>query len=250
VSWDLKNKIAVITGGTKGIGFAIANEFLSLGASLIVIARNGDQLIDCLFEWNAKGYLVKGIVGDLTDFDNYPSLLQKIDVEKIDILINNLGGNLPKKFIDFSPKEIDQVFNLNIISNIRFTQLLFHKLKASQNACVVNISSVAGFEDVGTGSMYAICKASLIQLTKSLAVEWAEYGIRVNGVAPWFTGTDRINQLLKNEELENFVLKNTPLKKIAQPEEIANAVAFLAMNKSSYITGETIIVDGGYLANQ
>jgi Tropinone reductase 1 len=157
---------------------------------------------------------------------------------------------LPKKFIDFSPKEIDQVFNLNIISNIRFTQLLFHKLKASQNACVVNISSVAGFEDVGTGSMYAICKASLIQLTKNLAVEWAEYGIRVNGVAPWFTGTDRINQLLKNEELENFVLKNTPLKKIAQPEEIANAVAFLAMNKSSYITGETIIVDGGYLANQ
>lgn len=250
MNWDLKNKVAVITGGTKGIGLAIANEFLSLGATLIVIARNGDQLINCLFEWNAKGYQVKGIVGDLTDFDNFPSLLQKIDEEKIDILINNLGGNLPKKFIDFSPKEIDQVFNLNIISNIRFTQLLFHKLKASQNACVVNISSVAGFEDVGTGSMYAICKASLIQLTKNLAVEWAEYGIRVNGVAPWFTGTDRINQLLKNEELENFVLKNTPLKKIAQPEEIANAVAFLAMNKSSYITGETIIVDGGYLANQ
>ena len=250
VSWDLKNKVAVITGGTKGIGLAIANEFLSLGASLIVIARNGDQLIDCLVAWNENGYQVKGIIGDLTDFDNYPILLKKIEEEKIDILINNVGGNLPKKFNDFTGEEINQVFNLNIISNIRFTQMLFNKLKASENACVVNISSVAGFEDVGTGSMYAISKSALIQFTKSLAVEWAEYGIRVNGVAPWFTGTDRINQLLKNEELENFVIKNTPLKKIAQPEEIANAVAFLAMNKSSYITGETIIVDGGYLANQ
>ncbi|MEI6595366.1 MAG: SDR family oxidoreductase [Bacteroidota bacterium] len=250
MNWDLKNKVAVITGGTKGIGLAIANEFLLLGASLIVIARNGDQMIDCLLAWNQKGYKVKGIVGDLTDFDNYPELLKKIAEEKIDILINNVGGNLPKKFNDFSAEEINHVFNQNIISNIRFTQLLFNKLRASQNACVVNISSVAGFEDVGTGSMYAICKASLIQLTKSLAVEWAPYHIRVNGVAPWFTGTDRINQLLKNEELEDFVIKNTPLKKIAQPDEIANAVAFLAMNKSSYITGETIIVDGGYLANQ
>jgi len=128
--------------------------------------------------------------------------------------------------------------------------MLFHKLQASQNACVINISSVAGFEDVGTGSMYAICKSALIQFTKSLAVEWACYNIRVNGVAPWFTGTDRINHLLKDKELEKFVLENTPLKKIAQPEEIANAVAFLAMDKSSYITGETIILDGGYLANQ
>lgn len=250
MSWDLKNKTAVITGGTKGIGLAIANEFLSLGASLVVIARNGDQLIDCLLTWNEKGYHVKGIVGDLTDFESYASLLKKIEMDKVDILVNNVGGNLPKKFNEFTGEEINHVFNLNIISNIRFTQLLFNKLKSSQNACVINISSVAGFEDVGTGSMYAICKSAIIQLTKSLAVEWAPYHIRVNGVAPWFTSTDRINQLLKDQELENFVHKNTPLNKIAKPEEIANAVAFLAMNKSSYITGETIIVDGGYLATR
>jgi Tropinone reductase 1 len=250
VSWDLKNKTAVITGGTRGIGLAIANEFLSLGASIIVIARNEDQLNICLAIWKEKGYQVKGILGDLVDYNNYPSLLKSIEVEEVDILVNNVGGNLPKKFNDFSAAEINDVFNLNIISNIRFTQLLFSKLQASQNGCVINISSVAGFEDVGTGSMYAICKSALIQFTKSLAVEWAPYKIRVNGVAPWFTGTERINHLLKDKILEDFVLSNTPLKKVAQPQEIANAVAFLAMNKSSYITGETIVLDGGYLANQ
>lgn len=250
MNWDLKDKTALITGGTRGIGMAIANEFLSLGASLIVIAKNEAHLKECLSNWNQQGYQVKGIIFDLTDFDNYNALLTKIEVEKIDVLVNNVGANLPKRFTEFSGTEINTIFNLNIISNIRFTQLLFNKLKASPNSSVINISSIAGFEDVGTGSMYAICKAALIQFTKSLSAEWAPYHIRVNGVAPWFTATDRINRLLEDKALEKFVLHNTPLKRIATPTEIANAVAFLAMNKSSYISGETIVVDGGYLANQ
>lgn len=249
MNWDLKNKTALITGGTKGIGFAIAEEFLALGASIIVIARNEEQIQQCVKAWKDQGYSVKGIVADITDYDKYNDLLEKIEIDRIDILVNNVGGNLPKKFNEFSGEEIDKVFHLNIISNIRFTQLLFPKLKASQNASIVNISSVAGIEDVGTGSLYAICKAALIQFTKSLAVEWAPFKIRVNSVAPWFTGTDRINHLLKDENLTKFVLHNTPLNRIAEPSEVANTVAFLAMDQSAYITGETIIVDGGYLAN-
>lgn len=250
MSWDLKNKTALITGGTNGIGLAIANEFLALGANLIVIAKNEARLNDRVMHWKEQGYQVKGIKANLTDYNNYEALLERIGKEKIDVLVNNVGGNVPKKFLDFSGTEINEVFDLNIISNIRFTQLLFHNLKASEHACVINISSIAGFEDVGTGSMYAICKSALIQFTKSLAVEWATYHIRVNGVAPWFTGTDRINRLLADKDLEKFVLHNTPLQRVAQPFEIANAVAFLAMDKSAYISGETIIVDGAYLANQ
>jgi Tropinone reductase 1 len=123
-------------------------------------------------------------------------------------------------------------------------------LKESENASIINISSVAGIQDVGTGSMYAMCKAALLQLTKSLSVEWAPYHIRVNSIAPWFTSTERINTLLQDQTLHNFVLKNTPLNKIAHPTDIASAVAFLAMDASSYITGETIVVDGGYSANK
>jgi NAD(P)-dependent dehydrogenase (short-subunit alcohol dehydrogenase family) len=127
---------------------------------------------------------------------------------------------------------------------------MYEKLKASGNASVINISSIAGFEDVGTGSMYAMCKAALIQLTKSISVEWAPFNIRVNSIAPWFTSTERINTLLQDDALKNFVLKNTPLNRVANPNDVASAAAFLAMDAASYITGETIMIDGGYMANQ
>jgi Tropinone reductase 1 len=250
MSWNLKNKNAVITGGTKGIGWAIANNFLSLGANVTVIARNHAQLETCIEAWQLEGYTVDGIAADLTNFEDYEKIAAQIKFDQVDILVNNVGGNTPKSFNAYTLQEINHVFNLNIISNIQFTQLLFEKLKIATKSTVINISSVAGIEDVGTGSMYAICKAALIQLTKSLAVEWAPYGIRVNSVAPWFTSTDRINHLLKNPQLEQFVLRNTPLKTIASTEDIANAVAFLAMDQAAYISGEVLILDGAYLANQ
>jgi len=248
MKWDLKNKVALVTGGTKGIGFSIVEEFLTLGAIVYVIARNKDELNSNLQKWKQNGYPIHGIVADLTAFDSYETIINKINENKIDILINNVGGNFPKKFIEYTRDDIHEIFNLNLFSVIFFTQKLFEYLKASTGAVVINISSIAGFEDVGTGSMYAISKAGLIQLTKSLAVEWAPYNIRVNSVAPWFTSTSRINTLLQDKNLNEFVFLNTPLNKIAEPKDIANAVAFLAMDKASYITGETIVVDGGFMA--
>jgi len=249
VQWNLKNKTAVITGGTKGIGLAIVNEFLSLGANVIVIARNENEIDEKISTWKLQGYKVQGIAADLTKYDGYDILLSQIGVPKIDVLVNNVGGNLPKRFLDYTHEDINNILNLNLISVIRFTQCMFEHLKAAKGAVVINISSIAGFEDVGTGSLYAICKAALIQLTKSLAVEWAPHSIRVNSVAPWFTSTGRINTLLEDKTLQDFVLSNTPLHRIAQPKDVASAVAYLAMDASSYITGETITVDGGFRAN-
>ncbi|HLD52473.1 MAG TPA: SDR family oxidoreductase [Sediminibacterium sp.] len=246
MSWDLQNKTAIVTGGTKGIGWAIVNEFLHLGANVIVIARNEEDMASSLAEWYAKGFNVKGIIADITAYDTYESILIQIDLPAIDILVNNVGGNFPKKFLEYTQKDIESIFNLNLFSNIRFTQLLFDKLKAANGAVIINISSIAGLEDVGTGSLYAVCKAAIIQLTKSLAIEWAPFSIRVNSVAPWFTATHRINTLLQDQSLKDFVITNTPLKTIARPVQIAHAVSFLAMESANYITGETIVVDGGF----
>lgn len=249
MKWSLQGKVALITGGTKGIGLAIVNEFLSLGASVVIIARNQHDIDLDIAHWQKKGQQIWIVAADLTDYDNYQKLTTQLQLEKLDILVNNVGGNFPKKFIEYSVEEIHQIFNLNLFSVIRLTQLLFEPLKKANGAVVINISSIAGFEDVGTGSIYAITKAALIQLTKSLAIEWAPYKIRVNSVAPWFTSTGRINTLLQDEKLQDFVISNTPMNRIASPEEIANAVAYLAMPTSSYITGETIKVDGGFSAN-
>lgn len=248
MNWNLENKTAIITGGTKGIGLAIVNEFLALGAHVIVIARNENELNAAVELWKMQGYEVKGISADLTKFDAYNRLMQAIGDIKIDILVNNVGGNFPKRFIDYEMQEVLSIFNLNLFSVIKFTQSMFGHLKTENGSVVINISSIAGLEDVGTGSMYAICKAALIQLTKSLAAEWAPYNIRVNSVAPWFISTARINTLLQDKNLENFVLSNTPLHKIGAPSDIANAVTFLAMDQASYLTGETIVVDGGFSA--
>lgn len=249
MKWNLQGKLALITGGTKGIGLAIVNEFLSLGADVIIIARNQHEFNLDVEKWQQKGQQVRLVIADLTDHHHYQNLIADLGLDKIDILVNNVGGNFPKPFIDYSLEDIHQIFNLNLFSVIRLTQLLFEPLKAANGAVVINISSIAGFEDVGTGSMYAVAKAALIQLTKSLSVEWARHHIRVNSVAPWFTSTNRINTLLQDEELQDYVISNTPMNRIASPNEIANAVAFLAMPSSSYITGETIKVDGGFSAN-
>jgi len=211
-----------------------------------VIAGNKEDMANRIAEWLSKGFNVKGIVADITSYDTYDSILNQIDLPAIDILVNNVGGNFPKRFLDYTQNDIESIFNLNLFSNIRFTQFVFNKLKAANGSVIINISSIAGLEDVGTGSLYAVCKAAIIQLTKSLAFEWAPYQIRVNSVAPWFTSTDRINSMLHDKSLNDFVMSNTPLKTIASPDEIAHAVAFLAMDSSAYISGETIVVDGGF----
>jgi len=247
-SWSLDQKTAVITGGTKGIGLAIANELLSLGASIIVIARDEKRMAALKKGWDRKGFKTSGIITDLTDPTSYPSIVKQLGKKKIDILINNVGDNTPKSFLDHSENEYRRIFEINLFSSIQLCRALFPRF--SKSASIVNISSVAGMENVGTGSYYGMSKSAINHLTKSLASEWAAHGIRVNAVAPWYTHTDRIKPLLKNAALKEKVISSTPLGRLAEPEDIAGLVAFLCMEKASYITGETIAVDGGFLARR
>ncbi|HAF30824.1 MAG TPA: tropinone reductase [Bacteroidales bacterium] len=244
--WNLKNKKALITGGTKGIGKSIAKEFIELGADVAIVARNESDFSVLQNDLNAKSLFF--IKADLSNLNDLQMIIHEINQKwgSLDILINNVGTNIRKKTVEYSADEFDKIINTNLRSAFELSRLAYPLLKKSNQGNIVNISSVAGQMHVRTGSIYGMTKAAMIQLTKNLAGEWAEDGIRVNTVAPWYIKTPLAETVLKNQEYYNEVVSRTPMKKVGNPEDVAAAVAFLCMPAAAYITGQCISVDGGF----
>jgi len=224
--WNLEGRTVLITGGTHGIGLACAEEFKSLGAEVTVVSRE-------------QGFDVTKAIDRKKIKDSLTSL---------DILVNNVGMNISRPTGDFTTEDIAHLLDANFISTLELTRVLYPLLKSSGNGSIINIASLAGSIDLGTGSVYASAKAAVIQLTRSLAAEYAADNIRVNSVSPWYTETRRTEEKLSDNAFKERLLDATPLHRIAKPAEIASVVAFLAMDKSAYITGQDIIVDGGVSA--
>ncbi len=242
-SWSLQGKKALITGGTKGIGLAITREFLELGAEVLVVARN-TRIIQGKLKNSANLFTVEG---DLTDANVRKSLVQKIDENwgKLDVLVNNVGTNVRKKFVEYSEEEYRNVFETNLFSMMELTRLCYPLLKKSGNASVINMASVAGTFDVLSGPPYGITKAGIIQFTKHLTAEWSVDNIRVNTISPWYIETPLSKPVLEQPDRLEKIIARTPMGRIGQPEEVSALTCFLAMDKSSYITGQNIMVDGG-----
>jgi NAD(P)-dependent dehydrogenase (short-subunit alcohol dehydrogenase family) len=164
---------------------------------------------------------------------------------KLDLLVNNVGTNVRKKFVDYTEEEYKQLFETNLFSLTEITRLSYPFLKAAGNASVVNLASVAGSFDVQTGPPYGMTKAAIIQFSKHLAAEWAKDGIRVNTVSPWYIQTPLTESVLSQPDRLEKILARTPMNRVGQPEEVASLVAYLSMDNASYITGQNIMVDGG-----
>jgi Tropinone reductase 1 len=248
--WTLTGKKALITGATKGIGLAIAQEFLALGAQVMIVARNAEAVQQQLDIWNQLGLNAHGVAADVAISSERQKIFAHI-VQKmggLDLLINNVGTNIRKQAVDYTPEEYESIFQTNLTSVFEMCRLVYPLLKTSGRGSIVNIGSVAGLVAIRTGAPYGMTKAALLQLTRSLAVEWASDHIRVNTIAPWFIRTPLTEPLLGNPETLDAVIAQTPMKRVGEPQEIAGLAAFLCTSAASYITGQCIAVDGGFSA--
>jgi tropinone reductase I len=252
--WSLHGQTALVTGGTKGIGRAIVEELAGFGAAVYTCSRNETELHACLSDWKTKGFQVAGSVCDASSRPEREKLMELVSKHfnaKLNILINNVGTGFRKPTVEYSGEDYSSLMATNFDSAYHITQLAHPLLKASGVGSIVFISSVAGVVSLNVGSIYAAAKGAMNQLTKNLACEWAKDNIRSNCIAPWFIRTPLTRELfeLEHEALLESINSRTPLGRVGEPEEVSSVVAFLCMPASSYITGQTICVDGGMTVN-
>lgn len=240
---DLKNKVAVVTGGYRGIGKAIAEKLASLGADVAIIGRSsGEEFAQELLKYNVKA---KAYDCDVSDFEKCGEVVKQIteDMGKIDFLINNAGICKDKLVLKMDEDDFDDVIAVNLkgaFNMIKHTYKMFMKQRSGR---IINLSSVVGLNGNAGQVNYASSKAGIIGMTKSVARELAGRNVTVNAIAPGYIDTDMTGAL--SDKIKEEIADAIPMKRRGTPEDVANVAAFLCSDYAAYITGEVIRVDGG-----
>ncbi len=248
---DLSGKRALITGGSKGIGYATARKMAESGADVILLARNVEQLTEAANGLAYTGRSIETCVFDLRDFDNTASVYAKLtaDGRGIDILVANAGVNLRGPAESIELDVWNSVMGLNVTSVFLLCQeFARERIARGAKGKIVTLASLMS-ESVRSGcAPYATSKGAIRQMTKALAVEWAKHGINVNAIAPGYTRTEMNEPLYNDQEFNRWVVDRTPMGRWAEPEEIAGLAVVLASDVTDFVTGQTICIDGGLLS--
>ena len=248
--WRLDGQLALVTGASAGIGRAIAAELMGFGATVLMVARDETALDTVRDELEAEtGGEAQVFAADVANADDRRALLDWVEDfgGDLNILVNNAGGNLTRAATEYSEQEWRDIFEVNTFSALELSRYAHPLLTRHASSSIVNVGSVSGLTHVRTGVAYGMSKAAMHQMTRNLAVEWAEDGVRVNAVAPWYIRTRRTSPKLADADYLDEVLLRTPMGRVGEPQEVAAAVAFLCLPAAGYITGECIAVDGGFL---
>jgi gluconate 5-dehydrogenase len=246
--FDLTGRVAIVTGGSRGLGKEIAEGLAEAGASLMICARRERWLKPTLEEFQARGFNVLAKVADVSRPEDIEAVV-KATIEafgKIDILVNNAGtswGCMPE---DMPLDKWQKVIDVNLTACFLMAQAVGREMLKRESGCIINISSVSGITSSANGPFYAgyvASKAGLIGLTRELAATWGRRGIRVNAIAPGFFHSRLADKVI--EIYEKTIQENNPIPRIGRGGELKGVAVFLASDASSYITGQTIVVDGG-----
>lgn len=242
----LKDKVAIVTGGTRGIGRAIALKLADHGANIVINYRNSDKEAEELKAiLEEKGVKVLTVKCDISNFEDSKNLMDKCKevFGKMDILVNNAGITKDTLIMRMQEEDFDNVIDVNLKGTFNCAKHASAIMLKQRFGKIINMTSVVGIAGNAGQVNYAASKAGVIGLTKSLAKELGSRGITVNAVAPGFINTDMTASL--SEKVKEEASKNIPLKRLGDPEDVANLVGFLASDAANYITGQVINVDGG-----
>lgn len=247
---DFTDKSVLITGAASGIGLESAKAFLSCGAEVYMADYNGDALSEQVEALSAQyPGKVFSVVADITAEEGVMKMVEaiKVNTGKLDILVNNAGMSHSAYSINEKSEDWNRVITLNLTSQFFVSQAIANAFMIpAKKGRIVNMCSLGGIMGIPSATAYSASKGGIMQMTKSLACEWARFGINVNSVCPGFVETPLIKDNLANEKWVGYMHLRTPMRRLAKPEDVAGSVLFLASDMAQYITGTQIVVDGGF----
>jgi len=250
--YNLTNKIGIITGGSRGIGKAIALAFSEAGAKVVVAARKVNLLDQVIKEIRSKGGDGISVECDLDKDEDISNLITKtVDrYGKLDILVNNAGiSPFVKKSEEVTKEEWEKVIRINLTAPFLLCREAGKVMMKNNWGRIINVSSIGGLVGFQRMIAYSVTKGGLIQMTKALAVEWAgKYNITVNAIAPGYIVTDLTEGVLSSKKISENLLQRTPIRRFGEPNEVVGAVLYFASESSRYTTGAVLVVDGGWMA--